>query len=357
MPRLAFAIALSLLIGQSAAAAAPASQPTQTWELTGPGEFKQVQSPDTQPIANPTLDKVEQLLVHHRFNSARKIVLDWLKHHKDAPDRDRALFLLAEAYDQYGDRIRAFYHLDELLDTYPESRLFYPALEKQYEIGDAFLRGYRRRFLGLPILTSEDEGVEILYRIQERSPGSPLAERALLRTADHYFASSDFDLAFDAYASYARSYPRSPDIPRVRMRQALSSYAQFRGLLFDATPLIDAKAQLEDIARNYPELAAEENVPDVIERINRSLAGKIYRTADFYVRTHDPRGAVYTYRYLIQTYPETREAVLARNKLERMPAWALTEPGPSSALDSLPDSTTRPATRAAELPSVPREVR
>ena len=81
----------------------------------------------------------------------------------------------------------------------------------------------------------------MLYRIQERSPGSPLAERALLRTADYYYNTGQFELASDAYAAYVRSYPRSPNVPRVRLRRAFASYAQFRGTKFDATSLLDAR--------------------------------------------------------------------------------------------------------------------
>ena len=39
-------------------------------------------------------------------------------------------------YDE-DDRILAFYYLDEVMDEYPESRLFYTALQKQFEIADA----------------------------------------------------------------------------------------------------------------------------------------------------------------------------------------------------------------------------
>jgi outer membrane protein assembly factor BamD len=309
-----------------------AAEPTQTWRYGGPGQWTQAQ---TQPAAgapelteNPTLDRAEQLLAGRRQGAARKIVLDWLRRNRGAPDRDRALLLLAESYYQYGDRIRAFYHLDELLDTYPESRLYAAALERQYEIGDAFLRGYKLRLAGLRLLPAEDNGVEIMFRIQERSPGSPLAERALLRTADYYYASAQYDLASDAYSAYAKAYPRSPEIPRVSLRQGYASLAQFRGLNFDATPLIDARAQLEGVTTNFPDLGRQENVPEVIERIDATLASKLYRTADFYRRTNEPRSAVYLYRYLLTQYPDSREAGRARQQLERMPAWAMADPPP-----------------------------
>jgi len=76
-----------------------------------------------------------------------KILIKWEKSHKKSPVRDRCIFLLAEAYFQRDDRVDAFFYYDELMDEYPESKLFPQALQKQYEIADAFMSGYRDRFL------------------------------------------------------------------------------------------------------------------------------------------------------------------------------------------------------------------
>ena len=241
------------------------------------------------------------------------------------------MYLLGQANIAYGDRIQAFYDFDELLDLYPDSKLFNPALQRQYEIADAYLNGYKLRFLGVPMFSAEDEAIEMLYRIQQRSPGSPLAEKALLRTGDYYYRSSQFDLAGDVYAVFVHSYPRGPEVPRVRLRQAFSYYAQFRGLKFDATPMIDAREQLVTIMNEYPKLAEEENLAPVIARIDTTFARKIYLTGDFYVRTHEPKAAAYQFRYLIKTYPNSTEAADAKKALAKLPASALTPPLPPDA--------------------------
>jgi outer membrane assembly lipoprotein YfiO len=363
-------VALSI---QPAIRAAGAALAPKTYELGADNKFHQVEEPTStgstasngspapaDAIENPTLDEIEQMLAQKKASRAKKPVVAWIKANPAAPDRDRGLFLLSEMYNQSGDKLRAFYHLDELLDLYPGSRLFYPALEKQYSIADEFMRGYRRRFLGIPILTAEDEGIEIMFRIQERAPGSPIAERSLLRTADYYYDDSQFDLASDAYGAYARSYPRSPDVPRARLRQAYSSLAQFRGLKFDATPVINAKAQLEDIQAEYPEMAKRENVADVLERIDGILAARVAQTADFYRRTHQPRAAAYNLRYLIENYPDTTEAEKARKQLEKLPAWALEMPTPTGGRaaeeeklrtpDEMAPISTPPAKKVTPLP-------
>jgi outer membrane assembly lipoprotein YfiO len=275
------------------------------------------------------LDRADRLLAARRHGAAHSLVLNWLKRNRSASDRDRGLFLLAESYYQYGDRLKAFYQLDELLDLHPDSKLFYPALEKQYEIADRYLRGYKRRLFGLPLLGAEDEAIDMLFRIQERVPGSPMAERALLRTADYYYHKGQYELAADAYAFYARAFPRSPVIPRVKLRQAFSALAQFRGRYYDVTPLIDARAQLEGLQAAFPEMAEQEGIAPIVKRIDASMADKLYWTGNFYRRTNDYRGAAYMFRYLISRYPDSPEAAKAQQRLDQLPKWALHDPPPA----------------------------
>ena len=131
----------------------------------------------TQPApVDPQLALIERLIQQGQFADARKRCVEWLLANKTSPVRDRGLFLEADALYGYGNRVKAFFYLDELMDEYPESNLFSRALEKQFEIADAFLNGYKRRILYMPILGAEEEGIEMMYRIEQRSPGSPLAE-------------------------------------------------------------------------------------------------------------------------------------------------------------------------------------
>lgn len=289
------------------------------------------------PEPEPALDQVESLLNRGTLAAAKKIDVQWIKAHpKTMRARERAVFLLARIEFAAGDRIRAFYFDDEVMDEFPAGKLFYAALDQQYRIASDYLAGHKDSLLGLPIVGREDEAIEMLYRIQQRSPGSPLAEKSLLRTADYYYADGDFDLARDAYSSYVKNYPRSARVPQVQLRIAFASLAQFRGTAFDAVPLLEAKSKLEDITAAYPDLAADEDVTALLKAINQTLAAKLLLTADFYARTHALVGATYMYRYLLASYPHSPEADRARTALKRMPADALAQPAPQASADYLP---------------------
>jgi outer membrane assembly lipoprotein YfiO len=296
------------------------SPTSQSWELRG-RDWAQVPSADPNAPADPQLDRVEQLLNGRRGKAAFGEAVAWLKTNaNNAPQRDRALFLAARSLWVADDGVKAFYYCDELLDTYPESGYYQPALELQYSIADNYLDRGTRRFLGLPVGDYDDEATEMLFRVQQRAPGSQLAERALLRTADHYYARGDYDLAGDAYAAYARSYPRSPEVARVRLQQAYSYLAQFRDPKFDATPVVDARTQLADLLQTDPQLAQQNNVPALIDRIDSTLAQKLATNADYYRRTGKPQAAAFLYEQVVKTYPNTPEADQAQRALERLPA-------------------------------------
>ena len=341
MHRAIVCLALLLLICPFTRGAEP-----PTWELKDGGRWVPSTAPTTAPITDETLDRVEEMLSNKQSEAAHKIIVAWLKAHRGSPIWDRGLFLVAQANFQRGDRIGAFYNLDELMDKYPESRFYMPALERQYEIADQYLKGYKRRELGIFMIGATTEATEMLYRIQQRAPGSELAEKALLRVADYYYSDAQFDVAADAYGAYIRAYPRSPYLARVKLRQAFSTLAQFRGVKFDATNVIDARQQLLDLAAIYPRVADEENVTALVRRIDEAFAKKLLVTAHFYRRTHKPQASVYYYRYLIQTYSDFPEAQEARREMAKLPAWAINPPAPPTGEN--------PATRPVPTPPATR---
>jgi outer membrane assembly lipoprotein YfiO len=221
--------------------------------------------------------------------------------------------------------VKAFYYCDQLLDEHPDSSIYQNALQLQYEIADRYLLGAKDRLLGLRILNRQDAAIEMLFRIQQRAPGSPVSEKALLRTADYYWSAGDFDLAADAYHAYAQAHARSPLVPQVRLREAYANLAQFNGPHFDATSVLNAKALLNQVKTEYPDLAQQENIDQKIELADRQMARKLYLSADFYRRTHKPAAAAVLCRRLIEVYPQLPEAADARQLLARVEPAAVAD--------------------------------
>jgi outer membrane assembly lipoprotein YfiO len=323
----------------------------QTFEFR---EGRWLEVPSTQPavvVDEPDLDQAERLLAVNDHKGAKKILLAWEKVHKKSPVRDRCLLLLSDVFYQQGNHLKAFFYCDELMDEYPESKLFPTALQKQYDIAYEYMNGWKDSFLGMRILDMGAEAVEMMWRIQQRSPGSPLAQKGMLATAFYYYNDGQYDLAEDAFNTYAKSYPNSDQIPVVRLKAAFASLAQFRGTRFDASSIIDARQQLMAIQRDYPALAAEENVETVLERIDSAFAAKLLEQGQFFQKTGMPRGAVYMYRFLVDTYPQSPEAGQARQLLAGIPKSELAEASPPAASGFAPQAEYASTGGAATQPS------
>ncbi len=267
---------------------------------------------------NPELLEIERLIERRAFGGAERRAVRWLRTNPASPVRDIALLLNARALNGLNNGIKAFYYCDELMDLHPESPLYVDALRLQFDIADSYLKGRKERFLGLTILPRRDSGIDMLFRIQQRAPASPLAEQALLRTADFYWANGQFDLASDAYGFYADRYPRSPLVPQARLRQAYANLAQFVGPKYDPTPLINARAQMNDMIATYPDLARQEDLRGKVLLADRKIARKLYLTADFYKRTGKPDSASHLCKRLIENFPDLPEAQDARDLLAQL---------------------------------------
>jgi hypothetical protein len=343
-----------------ASVSALAEEPRKTWELTPENKVRlspegaalpgvPAKTPTTRPAGstvagatesqqptqqvaparrNPTLDRVEALLAEGKGSQAHDELLPWLLGNPTAADYDRGLLLMADAKVATGDPIRAFYYCDQLMDERGDSSLFGNALQKQYDIADAFLRGEKETFLGIPIISRTDTGIAMLFRIQERAPGSPVSEAAALRMADHYWAGGEWDLAADAYGAFARTYPRNPKATPARLREAYANLAQVRGPLFDPTPVLNARATLAELVATNPQLAEQESLVGKIELADRMLARKLYLGAEYYQRVGKPDSAAWLYQRTIELYPQLPEADDARKKLQAVnPNVATTEAG------------------------------
>src|SRR5439155_15753626 len=113
----------------------------------------------------------------------------------------------------------------------------------------------------------EEDAVEILDRIQDRQRGSSLAERAGLLLADHYYEAGRFIDAIETYSDFLKRYPYSQYSRKAEIRRAEASLGNFRGVLFDFTPLYDARERLATITDAYPQSAEQLQAKAIDDRI------------------------------------------------------------------------------------------
>jgi len=246
--------------------------------------------------------------------SAKKFVKKY-----SADERLEEVCLLAGQAEMNRRRYyQAYEWFEEQLNRFPSGQYSDRALQYEYEVAEAFLRGEKRVALGFMRLSATDEGLEILQRICEHAPGTQLAEKSLLRVADFHYGKNRYPEAIHAYDAFLELFAKSPKAGYAMVQSARAAWASYRGLQFDDTALLEAEQRFRTLLESYPAAAAKCGASDMLRQISAARAHKLQTTAIFYERTGKPSAAAFYYRQIMQQYPGTqwaKDAQVAAAKL------------------------------------------
>lgn len=314
-----------------------------TWRLDGDTWSKTTapRTPDEQAIAD-----ARAALADERPGRAIDILDPWIETNQNLghPLLAEALLLRGDAHTAAGDEFQALYDYEELAINHPGTEQFVTANQRELEIGTQYINGLKRRWLGMRVARAENIGEELLVRVQERLPGTALAERAAITLADHYYNQRALVMAADAYEIYATNFPAGPNIDRARQRRIFANIARFKGPNYDAAGLVDAKALIREYAARDPEAAQASGMGDaLVSKLDESKAAQLLERANWYVLRRDPVGARATWRRIIRNYPQTLAAQNALNELKAR-GWDL------EASSAAADAPTQPDTQPPAEP-------
>ncbi|MBM4110231.1 MAG: outer membrane protein assembly factor BamD [Phycisphaerae bacterium] len=256
--------------------------------------------------AEGRLQIVRETLARGEYARAQKLADAWLETFPANGLRARCLLARGDALWKGGNEYDALFDYEEVARRYPSSDVFVLALEREYTIACAYADGLKRRFFGtVRIVDATDEAVEMLIRIQERLPGSQLAEQAGMRLADHYFDTRQLDMAAEAYDLFAQNYPRSPQVDKARLRLIYATCASFRGPDHSAKGLVEAQIRLREMQVRDPMLANRIGAEALLVRIDESEARKLLSEARWYIDQGDLVGAERFIRRLVTRFPRS----------------------------------------------------
>ena len=288
------------------------------------GEWKEIAAPIPGTDAGD-LAVARSLLARGEYPEARKAFRAWFKTYGDSPNRAEALFYAAEnevaaedAKPKRGDVMQAHKWLEELLEGWPGTELADRAIRKEIIIAEMLLFKDRKQKIwrGMLWLSGKEEALKMLDRvIDDWARDTPVAEQALRIKADYHYLNAEFDEAETAYARLYRDFPRGRYTKVALLRSGESALARFPGAEFDSADLVEAEVYFNDFQQRYAPESGEYGIPEKLARIRESRAQKEYLVGRYYERTRATDAAVYYYRLVEQSWPETTWAAEARNRL------------------------------------------
>lgn len=266
------------------------------------------------PEGELQLARTEHADEHYR--TAYRRIRKWLKNYGEThPLYPEAAVLRARIEIARRDYYKAHKHLREFLNEFGATRAADEAIHYEFVIADVFLKGTKRKFLGLRMLPAADIGVSILDDLSANYPDSPTAELALKTKADYFFAKGDFSLAEMEYARLREQFPHSRYVRHGLRRSAEAALASFPGIEFDDAGLIEAEARFTEYLIQYPGVAEQEGVGLILDDIREKRAAKELHIGDYYRRTKHTQAAAFYYRSTIKNWPDTIAAGKAGRRL------------------------------------------
>ncbi|MCC6659613.1 MAG: outer membrane protein assembly factor BamD [Phycisphaerales bacterium] len=315
-------------------AALPAWGQTSQFTLGPDGQWVAGQAPEPGSDGAILAD-ARRLLAEGEPGKALDLLKPWLKEHAHTDNALLPAMYLArgDAYVADGDEYEALYDYEYLCRQYPGTPEFITAVERELEIATRYVNGLNRKRFGLRIASATSEGVELLIRVQERTPGSGLAERALLELADYYYRKRDYPMSVESYDIFLKNYPRSRYRMQAMLRLVRSYIANYKGARYDNSGLQEARALTQDFMVSYPLDARRAKLDDsLVSRIDEAAAAQMLVRAHAYDRRRDPVSSRATLRRLIEKYPATagaeRAAGIMKDRGWEMPASSAQPAGP-----------------------------
>ncbi len=272
------------------------------------GEWEAAESSASDPV----IQEARALLAADQPGEAKQLLDPWIAAHKysehaDLPD---AYLLRGDAKLMMGNEYQALYDYEAIAKQFYGTPAFPKAIEREAEIANRYLNGLKRKWFGwLRLERATTLGEELMIRVQERMPGSQLAEQAALDLGDYYYRGRDLPLAADMYGIIVRNYPDSRYRKFAALREIYANIAAFKGPSYDRSPLVEARILIDDFQMRYPADAEQAGITTQLETwVDESDAAHLLNTAKWYLNRGDEASARLTFRRLIGDNTESAAA-------------------------------------------------
>jgi len=313
-------LGLALSIAFSCCAGATA----ETWRLKNTDQWEPVAS-DPQERYQHAIAELKEL-VKSGDAGAVKEALGQIK--EEFPDRvgpDLDLFIHGELQywkNHYG---RALAKFEKMLKNYPGSEYAAPALQREFEMAQAYLEGRKKTILGIFKISGFEEGVSIMEKVSDRAgldEPDGIGLKAAISVAEHYEAREQYTEAYLKWSEIASYWETGPLGKRALYRMAEDNLLAYdkppepKRHHYDASRLTTAKTYYARFLALYPQEAKDNEVPEKMKHIDEEIAYKQYAIGQFYRRTGQRQAANLYFDLVVRTWPGTAAGARAKEALE-----------------------------------------
>jgi outer membrane assembly lipoprotein YfiO len=303
-----------LIAGLVLAAATPSASAAWVWSpqtgWVGPtGAVKD--SPEEQ------LAFGQAFFERKEYDRAIKEFRKLLKAYKESREAAEAQYYLGRCYEEDGDYYRAFLEYRKTVQTYPSTKRFEEILEREYQIGNYFLAGKKRKFFGTAaIIPARDKAVEVFQAIVDDGPFSEHGQLAQYKLGLAHMGLGDYEAAVTAFEQVIARYPDSPLVDDARFQIAQASLKGTFKVGYDQSPTALAAQELAAFVREYPESDLHQQAAARLKELRERQAQHEFEVGRFYERCKRTTSARVYYETIVTEFTDTAWAPQAAARLQ-----------------------------------------
>lgn len=240
----------------------------------------------------------------------------------DSPIGTEASVAMAQKYEEKGQFTRALRIYEKLLTEKPDSDFRDQVMDRQYAIATAYLGGQKKQVLRVIEFKGYAEGVRIMEKITDRAGlDTQMGLNASIAVAEHYEKKKEFNSAYLKWWEISSQYQtgktgRYALLNMARCKHAAyNNHPEHKRPFYDSSSLNIAKSCYDKFKLLYPGDPEGTNIDTKLKEINEQLAYKQFTIGQYYQRTGNKQSANLYFDMVINDWPGTKAAEMAKEIL------------------------------------------
>src|SRR6184192_241115 len=243
-----------------------------------------------------------------------------VKHHPKDALAAGALFRAAQLQEQVHNYTPAAEAFLQLVERYPSSPNFEPAIEAQFRIGEIYLNGKKLKVLGIPIASALDRAVTIFANVVRTAPYGRYTARAQFDIGMAREKQGANDAAVQAYQAVVDKFPNEPIAVDAQYQIGYIWFTAAQLGTNDAAAAGNAKTAFQDFLFHYPKSEKAPQARKNLDILEHKQTSNSYKVAKFYDKQKYYRAAVIYYNEVIRQQPGSQESNEAKKRIDQLRA-------------------------------------
>jgi outer membrane assembly lipoprotein YfiO len=228
-----------------------------------------------------------------------------------------AQFRVAELLERAKQYYPAFNAYQAVLDKFPSYPKVNLILERQFKIGNLFLKGTTVGFLSINPGGSRKRAIAIFKKILSNAPFSELAPSAQYNLGLAYMEMKNYTEAAIELEKIPARYPRCDFVATAKFQLGVCAYRKAIAAQYDQEAAQEAINKLQEYLAEFPADKNAELAKNMVSELQGRKAAALYEIGCYYQRRNNPRAALIYLEEVARDYPLASCGESARKMAKR----------------------------------------